>query len=200
MQAETRTFNGVTYYRYPDAPRQSDRRYFKRHGKYLHRAVWEFHHGPIPDGCHIHHRDKDTTNNDLANLEAIAERDHIPTYHPDLTPDQIAFFKRVVQPAAMQWHQSEEGRAWHRQHAKDQYAELAPSERACEHCGKRYFVRWNRVRDRFCSPKCRSAARYASGVDDEKRTCALCGAAFTANKYSRTRFCSRACAQRSRRG
>ena len=37
----------------------------------LHRAVWEHHHGPIPPGYHVHHRDGDGLNNDLANLELV---------------------------------------------------------------------------------------------------------------------------------
>lgn len=200
MLAETRTFNGVTYYRYPNDKRKSDRLYFKRQGKYLHRVIWEAHNGPIPPAHHIHHLDSDPGNNDIANLECIAACDHISTYHADLTPERIAFFNRFCRPMATHWHQSAEGAEWHRQHAQEQYAALEPVERTCEHCGSTYTVKWNRVLDRFCSNRCKTAARYASGVDNEDRVCPQCGGTFTVNKYSKQRFCSRSCAQRSRRG
>lgn len=39
-----------------------------------HRLVWEQHHGPIPDGFEIHHRDRDVRNNRIENLE-LSEQD-----------------------------------------------------------------------------------------------------------------------------
>lgn len=37
--------------------------------KYLaHRIIWEMHHGPIPDGMKVDHRDMDPWNNRLVNL------------------------------------------------------------------------------------------------------------------------------------
>lgn len=47
----------------------------------LHRAVWQDVHGPIPEGCHIHHRDGDRSNNALANLEMLPGRLHISRHH-----------------------------------------------------------------------------------------------------------------------
>lgn len=42
----------------------------------MHRAVWEHHNGPIPDGWDVHHRDRDRTNNDIANLECLPKHEH----------------------------------------------------------------------------------------------------------------------------
>ena len=44
---------------------------------YLHRQVWEAHHGPIPEGWHIHHRDGNRANNAISNLEAKSPGGHI---------------------------------------------------------------------------------------------------------------------------
>ena len=52
---------------------------FMRHGRLLHRAVWEAAHGPIPAGHHIHHRNHDWRDNRLENLEclpAVAHKSH----------------------------------------------------------------------------------------------------------------------------
>lgn len=43
---------------------------------YLHRIVWEHHHGPIPRGMCVHHIDDDRTNNDIANLQLITRVEH----------------------------------------------------------------------------------------------------------------------------
>lgn len=42
----------------------------------LHRYVWEKHHGAIPDGCEIHHKDKNRFNYDPDNLELVNIVDH----------------------------------------------------------------------------------------------------------------------------
>lgn len=46
----------------------------KRHLK--HRYVWEQHNGRIPKGYEIHHKDGDTHNNDIENLEMLSIHDH----------------------------------------------------------------------------------------------------------------------------
>ena len=41
-----------------------------------HRVVYEKHHGPIPEGFHVHHRDENPRNNDPGNLELLSPGDH----------------------------------------------------------------------------------------------------------------------------
>lgn len=62
-------FDGVTYYLCGT--------YFQRKGHRLHRVVWEYHNGEIPDGYHIHHRDGDRSNNDISNLELLEGHEHL---------------------------------------------------------------------------------------------------------------------------
>jgi len=49
--------------------------------EYLHRVVWMHHHGAIPDGWQIHHRDHDKTNNTIANLECLTADEHARLYN-----------------------------------------------------------------------------------------------------------------------
>lgn len=74
-------FNGVYYYRYPNSKNWSLRHYFgspmgAKRRKFLHRAIYEASNGPIPRGHHIHHKDKDTLNNLLDNLECLSKESH----------------------------------------------------------------------------------------------------------------------------
>lgn len=42
----------------------------------LHREVWEYYKGSIPDGFEIHHKDFNRLNNDISNLECLSKKDH----------------------------------------------------------------------------------------------------------------------------
>jgi len=66
-------FDGQKYSRAPNGY------YFRdEDGKriYLHRAIWEKIHGPIPEGYHVHHRDNDPTNNAPDDLELMSGGNH----------------------------------------------------------------------------------------------------------------------------
>ena len=43
----------------------------------LHRALWVANFGEPPEGFHVHHKDGNKLNNDLANLECISNADHM---------------------------------------------------------------------------------------------------------------------------
>ena len=53
--------------------KQEDEHYRGYHGKYLHRAVWEFYNGKIPIGYVIHHKDGNPENNDIENLQLMSK-------------------------------------------------------------------------------------------------------------------------------
>ena len=40
------------------------------------RWMWEIHKGEIPKGCDIHHKDLDSTNNNISNLEIMTKEEH----------------------------------------------------------------------------------------------------------------------------
>lgn len=209
MPVETVTFRGVRFRRYPEAKGHSTRVYFQpgiaaaqRGIESLHREVWKAAHGPIPDGCHIHHVDHDPANNDLSNLVCMTEDEHREHHALD---EHAASRKRTdewlghlaeIRPLATEWHRSTEGRAWHREHGREVAANMPMKPGVCDQCGKAFL---SKVPMRFCSNACKSAWRRTAGLDDVARACERCGAAFTTNRYSRVRFCSRSCASRSHR-
>ena len=42
----------------------------------VHRGCWEAHHGPVPDGCVIHHINGDTLDNEIGNLCCMVDSEH----------------------------------------------------------------------------------------------------------------------------
>lgn len=203
-RTERVVFDGVPYRRYPDSEHATHRNYFSAAGDWqakgreptLHRAIWRHYHGPIPEGCHIHHRDGDPLNNDIANLVCLSPAEHIGEHW---TPERSEVARRHmddIRHLSAAWHRSAEGRAWHAEHGRESWVDRQPGRRACDHCAAEYdYFTFSR----FCSNRCKAAARRASGVDDEVRVCEACSAEFTVNRYSRQRACSRACAWDLRR-
>lgn len=171
--------------------------------KRMHRYVWEYYNGSIPEGYHIHHKDKDKSNNDISNLEAIPFSAHAKIHNTEKA--QLRYGEMVVnlienaQPKAVEWHKSEEGRQWHKEQYERTKHKLHPEQTmVCEMCGKEYVGKVS-TENRFCSNKCRAAWRRKSGADNETRICACCGAEFITNKYTKVQTCSRACANRNKK-
>lgn len=205
-RVETITFQGVRFRRYPDADGWAERSYYspgiadrQRGIGRLHEEIWKAEHGPIPDGYHVHHIDHDPLNNDLANLACITAAEH-KSHHSegreDLRDPEWLDHLDTIRPKAIEWHRSDEGRAWHREHGARTWHHREVHARTCEHCGEAYETRSAHGHERFCSDRCRAAARRASGVDDVERACECCGSAFMVNRYESKRFCGRSCAVR----
>lgn len=205
--AETVTFKGIRYRRYPESGNWSERAYFvpgiadrtkHRLGR-LHEEIWKEHNGPIPPGSHIHHEDHDPLNNDPGNLVCLDGDEH-KRYHAALadhaTPRQLAHLERV-RPLTVAWHRSDEGREWHRQHAVEVAAQRQLATFNCKQCAKPYETVNRGDGTRFCSNRCKSAWRRAAGLDDEQRNCAYCGCQYTTNRYEKGTHCSRSCAAKN---
>lgn len=193
QRKEVVVFNGLPYTRYPDSKSPSGRKYFynQSNGRALHQAVWESVHGPIPEGHHIHHRDEDTSNNALDNLELLTPAEH-SRRHGNKSPSQVAHFRRVRKLAAA-WHASPEGRAWHSEHGKRTWDNRKPEPRTCATCERVYQCAAGRDTDKFCSPKCRQLWHYRNKTYFTKAACAVCGGEFLQPPSKRQKTCSPAC-------
>ncbi|HNT86284.1 MAG TPA: HNH endonuclease signature motif containing protein [Candidatus Hydrogenedentes bacterium] len=167
VRKEVVRFNGRNYRRYPDSPHVHLRRYFTRSGGFLHRDIWEFHHGPIPKGHDIHHKNEDTSDNRIENLECHTRSRHFAE-HKRANPEWNRWEGRkqhlaAIRLKAAEWHASEEGRAWHREHAKDSLAAAREAVRkhgfkkkpfTCIWCGTEGTA--SNRRKKFCGSVCRS--------------------------------------------
>lgn len=206
QRVEVVVFGGIKFRRYPESDRREARVYYVPGGTYrargvgrLHEEVWKGANGPVPPGHHVHHVDGNPLNNEIGNLECISAAAHAEEHRHDPRPWTESSLA-LAREAAKAWHGSDDGRAWHAEHARRIFAGRAPYDVTCDSCGERFSTRTvQRARVRFCSKRCKAKHRRASGIDDEPRTCPGCGATFMVNRYDRARHCSRPCGQRARR-
>ena len=72
----------------PGGPLHNSRGYLRtrdRRGRvcFVHRACWEAHYGPIPNGCVVHHCDEDRLNNAIENLACMTHGEHSGLHNMD---------------------------------------------------------------------------------------------------------------------
>ncbi|MCA9334175.1 HNH endonuclease [Candidatus Saccharibacteria bacterium] len=202
-KAEVVIYKGIKFRRYPESKSYSDRVYYvpgivlRRQGiDRLHREIFKDFHGEIPAGYEVHHKDENPLNNDPSNLECLSylahNELHKATYTEQERRQRGEWFKRKVQPKAVNWHKSAEGRAWHVEHGKQTWDERGLAQYACEYCDQPFESK-KRGQVKYCSNKCRAAARRAQRVDDETRICRRCQKEFRTSKYGKQEYCSRSC-------
>lgn len=163
----------------------------------MHRDVWMYYNGKIPKGYHIHHIDENTANNDISNLEMIEGRAHMKKHMQERMKDptfveSLHKHMDLAREYANKWHGSDEGRKWHRKHAKEVAENLKPKEFVCMNCGKTFSAIPSGTH-KFCSNACKSAYRLHAGLDNEERICVVCGKPFIINKYYKIQTCGRKC-------
>lgn len=165
LDAITQYFDGGLYRLWPGET------YYTRGGKKLHRDVWEDAFGPIPKGCHIHHRNSDPADNAIANLECLdaAEHRRVERRSP-LEAKGGEHFSEFARDRAAEWHRSEAGRLWHKRHAKrsKSWTKWKREPRPCLQCGKEFdcLVRANGHEQKFCHPNCKAAHYRARKAAD----------------------------------
>lgn len=165
--------------------------------KRLHVYIWEHFNGAVPVGYHVHHKDFDKSNNDIKNLVLLTASDHAKlhgeSWDDDRYEKQIKNLNKNARPKASEWHKSEAGREWHKEHYEKMKDTLYQKKIfKCDNCGKEFEAIDHGV-NRFCSGACRSAYRRKQGVDNETRICEWCGSEFTTSKYSKAKTCCRSC-------
>src|SRR5689334_9661561 len=105
VSATEQVFNGECFRLYRGS------KYFSKRSRRLHRVVWEYHHGPVPKGYHVHHKDHDRANNQIGNLELLTPKEHL-AHHVAADPEgrretRLRGLERA-RVAAANWHRSPE--------------------------------------------------------------------------------------------
>ena len=140
-------FDHKTFYR-----REDNGYYYSKTYGFMHRYVWKTYNGEIPEGFHIHHKDGDRSNNDISNLELLSASEHSKLHAKDNAWVKSEACKKLlseIREKTKAWHKSEEGRQWHRMHAKKfNFGCKEYGKRICEWCGKEFVAR--NANQKFC--------------------------------------------------
>lgn len=195
MEKKIVEFNGEIYER-----SEKGKYYFKHTTKneerkkaiQLHRAVWTYYNGEIPKGYHIHHVDGDIDNNDISNLVCLSSKEHLSLHgKKNLRNEEYKEkIKKVLDSGrekAKEWHKSEEGIKWHREHAKKcNFGNNFRETRVCEYCGKKFIAKTNLAK--CCGKQCSTKNTEFK----KERICMVCGKIFHSPTYS-AKTCSQKC-------
>ena len=196
--------DGRTYRRYPESGRKNAQRYFTcTNGKGFrtyHRDLWKKHHGPIPKGHHVHHKDDNPLNNELSNLECLSPKEHAARHAGGEHSERSRRHINSVRHLASKWHKSDAGRQWHRENSKRIWA--GRKKRLigyCECCGKGIYTR-NPTARKFCSNACWRYVKDRQRAYEKQVPCPVCSKTFWQSRYRKQpKTCSRVCGARLRR-
>ncbi|WP_413881402.1 HNH endonuclease [Desulfobacula sp.] len=171
------------------------RKHFQRRGVLLHREVWKWNNGEIPKGYVVHHKDHDSSNNNLENLRLLRRGIH-NAYHAK-NSDHANWIK-AMHKGAKKWHGSENGKDWHKLHYERDCKEKMHKKfkKVCEFCGTEFEGNFC---SKFCSNNCKSANRRSKGFDNIPKICPVCGKEFQTNKYQQAKTCSKKCGWKMRK-
>ena len=156
ISSTVQRFNGVSYYLCG--------KYFQRRGVRLHRMVWEYHNGKIPQGYHVHHMDEDRSNNAIENLRLMPGNEHVSAHaneqeRVDMSRGNI----ERAREAARRWHSSEAGLAYHSVLGKENWKKRTVQTYVCSYCGRKFQTKhiYGEGKNHFCHQNCKASFRRA---------------------------------------
>jgi hypothetical protein len=196
MVSETVEFRGLQFHRYPYSKFRVKREYY-RHGQrgiLLHRAVWEYHNGPIPKGMAIHHIDGNADNNAIENLECVDY--HI---HGAFHAGEASAIKRhgVCVYCKKPFFRQNTAKYCSNRCLSKISVERRSVKHTCAWCRVEFSAVSSRAR-LYCSPGCSTTAKNVGRARYQvvSRSCPSCNGVFHAKENSKKRCCSRSCARR----
>jgi hypothetical protein len=178
----------------------------------LHREIWESTNGPIPEGFHVHHVNRNKGDNRLENLELLTHSEHSAEHGNEKLALHRAVALKNAFKARLRYSAIRHKRKLkcvvcsciYHSGAKtpSRFCSMAcidisrsgafgGERRVCEFCATPYEAK-KRVQ-RFCSRECNAMACQQRQSTEKQVACAKCSVTFTSKRIN-ARFCSRPCA------
>lgn len=163
----------------------------------MHRFVWTYFNGEIPEGYEIHHRDLNPDNNDIANLQLLTKEEHKKVHAA--TKEKRKLEKKSTFICAVCGCEYEAVSRGNNTYCSIKCKEIAKRERAakllkkreirvCIQCGREFSAPIN-GNQKFCSWSCVGKSHRKR----ETRVCLHCGKEFSARITSDRKYCSTNC-------
>ena len=165
MYRETIVHNGKRYHRYPESPRRHLRVYFWRHSNggecpfALHRQIWIDNNGEIPKGFIIHHKDGNSLNNKIENLEMLQKNEHSKNHM--LTPERREMSRQNAKKQGnrlnkdyIKWTKTKEGKEHCKKNVVGSIFLKTPKKHICPICNYEFESIY--IVAKYCSKKCKN--------------------------------------------
>jgi len=155
----------------------------------MHRIIFAYYRGEIPEGYDIHHIDGDKSNNDISNLQCLTRSEH-RAHHNKNSPCQQFICKQCgktifyTRGGRKDFCSTKCHSDWYRDNAH------LLEERECDFCGKN-FTAFPWQKRQYCSQTCAKKA-YWQAHHKTPDICPICGKLFI-KKRSSQQTCSRQC-------
>lgn len=182
------SFNGLKY------GRGSSTKHLT-HNNFIHRVIFQYYYGDIPNGYDIHHKDLNPTNNDISNLQMLTKSEHAAIHiGVNIPKEYICEFcgkKFIATSKLPAKFCSRKCLAAHRRKTKG----IPHYHKNCLVCGKSFVTTNNR--QKYCSKEC----CYLSLTKPKKPTkkiCKYCGQTFNTLKQTQ-KYCSLECCHKSKK-
>ena len=190
-------FNGKIYGQTTRSKHSRKKPLYYRVQSQIHRDIWEYYKGTIPQGDFvIHHKDGNPENNDIENLVLMSNSEHLRVHHskgkPIAKPKDKVF---ICQNCGKEYTTKFLGHNKYCSPICKHQAKYKRDmiEKVCEYCGKKFVT--NKYNDaRFCSRECVNNAVVI--VPHEIRKCLYCGKEFEVKKTASKKFCSNSCSNK----
>ena len=161
----------------------------------MHRDIWKYYHGEIPEGnFEIHHKDFNPENNSVENLILLSKEEH-HRIHLTIEKSRMKRKTFVCEQCGRTYEAYNHGinRFCSKRCAGKKALTERLEERICAFCGKRFKV-YKHYSTKCCSAKCRQ--RLTAELHSEWRECKWCGKKFKTLQSSRKQFCSYKCSNK----
>lgn len=174
-------FNGIIY--------TSKKKGHYYQGLGIHRVVWLYYHGDIPEGDYeVHHIDENKSNNDVSNLQLLTRAEHQKLH----VLSKIKTPLEKICPIC--------GKTFIRKHSTQKYcskecnfqSKRKYQNKVCPTCGKTFYSPV--PRQVYCSQNC-----VPRKTPLPEKVCPVCGKVFVLkNRMYCRKYCSRDCADKGR--